>query len=60
MEITGPRSSVTHVAAVAADPIDLASATGTSQFHVNVFTDDAFVRFLTTPEVLVTVTMKRK
>src|ERR1035438_9954016 len=36
MEITGPRSSVTHVAAVAADPIDLAAATGTSQFHVNV------------------------
>jgi hypothetical protein len=59
MEITGPRSSVTRVAAVAADPIDLASATGTSQFHVNVFTDDSFVRFLNTPEVVVTVKMKK-
>ncbi len=60
MEITGPRSSVMRVAAVAADPLDLASATGTSQFHVNVFTDDPFVRFLSTPEVMVTVTMKKK
>jgi YbbR domain-containing protein len=60
MEITGPRSSVTRVAGVVADPIDLASATGTSQFHVNVFTDDSFVRFLNTPEVAVTVTMKKK
>jgi hypothetical protein len=25
-----------------------------------VFTDDSFVRFLNTPEVLVTVTMKKK
>jgi YbbR domain-containing protein len=60
MEITGPRGSVTRVAAVAADPIDLAGATGTSRFHVNVFTDDSFVRFVNTPEVLVTVTMKKK
>ena len=60
MEITGPRSRLARVAAVSADPIDLANATGTSQFHVNVFTDDSFVRFLNTPEVVVTVTMKKK
>jgi hypothetical protein len=38
----------------------LANTTGTSQFHVNVFTEDSFVRFLSAPEALVTVTMKKK
>jgi YbbR domain-containing protein len=60
MEITGPRSRVERIAAVVADPIDLANTTGTAQFHVNVFTEDSFVRFLNTPEVVVTVTMKKK
>ena len=60
MEITGPRSHVARIAAVVADPIDLANSTGASQFHVNVFTEDSFVRFLNAPEVVVTVTMKKK
>jgi len=60
MQITGPRSHVARIAAVAADPIDLANTTDTTQFHVNVFTEDSFVRFLDTPEVVVTVTMKKK
>jgi YbbR domain-containing protein len=60
LEITGPRSHVARVAAVIADPIDLASTTGTSTFHVNVFTEDSFVRFQDAPEAVVTVTMKKK
>jgi YbbR domain-containing protein len=60
MEITGPRSRVARIAAVVADPIDLANTTGTAQFHVNVFTEDSFVRFRNTPEVVVIVTMKKK
>ena len=40
MEITGPRSRVARITAVIADPIDLSNVTGTSQFRVNVFTDD--------------------
>jgi YbbR domain-containing protein len=60
MDITGPRSRVARITSVIADPIDLSNKTGTSQFHVNVFTDDSFVRFLGTPEVVVTVTMKKK
>jgi YbbR domain-containing protein len=60
MEISGPRGSIARVASVVADPIDLGGATGTSQYHVNVFTDDPFVRFLSTPEVVVTVAMKKK
>jgi YbbR domain-containing protein len=60
MEITGPRSHVMRTAAVVADPIDLANITGTAQFHVNAFTEDSFVRFVNAPEVVVTVTMKKK
>jgi YbbR domain-containing protein len=60
MEITGPRSRVAHIAAVIADPIDLANTTGISPFHVNVFTEDSFVRFVSTPEAVVTVTMKKR
>ena len=60
MDITGPRSRVARITSVVADPIDLSNKTGTSQFHVNVFTEDSFVRFLGTPEVVVTVTMKKK
>jgi YbbR domain-containing protein len=60
MDITGPRSRVARIAAAIADPIDLSSKTGISQFHVNVFTDDSFVRFLNAPEAVVTVTMKKK
>ena len=60
LEITGPRSHVARVAAVIADPVDLANTTGTSTFHVNVFTEDSFVRFQDAPEAVVTVTMKKK
>ena len=60
MDITGPRSRVARITSVIADPIDLSNRTGTSQFHVNVFTEDSFVRFLGSPEAVVTVTMKKK
>jgi YbbR domain-containing protein len=60
MEITGPRSRVARIAAVVADPIDVSHATGTAQFHVNVFAEDSFVRFRDASEVVVTVAMKRK
>lgn len=60
MEITGPRNRVARISAVITDPIDLSIVTGKTQFHVNAFTEDPFVRFLTTPEAAVTVTMKKK
>jgi hypothetical protein len=34
--------------------------TGTSEFHVNVFVDDPFVRFVDAPEAAVTVSMKKR
>ena len=60
MEFTGPQSRVAHIAELVADPIDLANTTDTAEFHVNVFAGDPFVRFLNTPEVVVSVTMKKK
>ncbi|MEO8371554.1 MAG: CdaR family protein, partial [Candidatus Solibacter sp.] len=60
MELTGPRSRVARIAEVQADPVDLAGATGVTEFRVNVFAEDSFVRFMNTPEAVVTVTMKKK
>ena len=60
ISITGPGSRVARITQVITDPIDLSATPATSQFHVNVFTEDSFVRFLNTPEVAVTVTMKKK
>ena len=60
MEITGPRSRVGRVTSVLTDQIDLSNVTGTSEFHVNVFVDDPFVRFEATPEAVVTVLMKKR
>jgi YbbR domain-containing protein len=60
LEITGPRTRVGRITSVLTDQIDLSNVTGTSEFHVNVFVDDPFVRFETTPEAVVTVTMKKR
>jgi hypothetical protein len=60
LEITGPRSHVGRVTAVPTDQIDLSNVTGTSEFHVNVFVDDPFVRFESAPEATVTVSMKKR
>ena len=60
VEITGPRGRVGRVTSVLTDQIDLSNVTGTSEFHVNLFVDDPFVRFESAPEATVTVSMKKK
>ena len=60
LEIAGPSSRVARVAAAVTDPVDLSSVVGTSQFRVNAFVEDSFVRFQSSPQVVVTVTMKKK
>ena len=42
------------------DPVDVSTTVGTSEFRVNVFMDDPFVRFQETAQVAVAVTMKKK
>ena len=60
LEVTGPARHVARLDAVFTDRVDLASAAGTSRYHVNAFVDDAFVRFQSGSAVAVTVTMPKK
>ena len=60
LEIAGPSSRVARITAAVTDPVDLSSVVGTSEFRVNAFVDDSFVRFQSSPQVVVTVTMKKK
>lgn len=58
--VVGPSRHVERVSSALTDPVDLSSVVGTSSFHVAAFVDDSFVRFQSTPQVAVTVTMKKK
>jgi len=58
--VVGPRRHVERIASVSTDPVDVSSATGTSDFRVSAFVDDSYVRFQASPEVSVTVTMKKR
>jgi YbbR domain-containing protein len=60
LRIVGPASRVARVKAAVTDPLDVGSAVGPSEFRVNAFLDDPYVRFQTSPQVVVTVTMKKK
>jgi YbbR domain-containing protein len=60
LEIAGPSSRVARITAAVTDPVDLSSVVGTSEFRVNAFVEDSFVRFRSSPQVVVTVTMKKK
>jgi YbbR domain-containing protein len=60
LQIEGPASHVARVGAAMTDPVTLPNAPGTAQFRVNAFVADSFVQFVKSPQVLVTVTMKKK
>jgi YbbR domain-containing protein len=60
LHILGPAGHVARITTVVTDPIDVSNVVGSSEFRVNAFVTDAFVRFQESPQVMVTVTMKRK
>jgi hypothetical protein len=60
LAIAGPRSRVDRIAAVATDQVDVSSVVGSSEFRVNAFVDDPYVRFSESPLVTVVVTMKKQ
>jgi len=60
LRIEGPAKKVSRIAAVSTDPVDVSSVVGSSEFRVNAFVDDPYVRFETSPQVRVTVSMKKK
>jgi hypothetical protein len=59
LTIVGPASHVVRIVAAITDPVDVSNVVGTKEFRVNAFAEDSYVRFLSTPQVAVTVTMKR-
>ncbi len=60
LEIEGPASHVSRVNAAVTDPVLLPETPGTSQFRVNAFVADPFVQFVSSPQVVVTVNMKKR
>jgi YbbR domain-containing protein len=60
LAIEGPANHVANVMAALTDPVDVTSAVGTSQIRANVFVQDSYVRFESSPQVVVTVTMKKR
>ena len=58
--IEGPATHVAGVAAAVTDPVNVSSAVATSQIRVNAFLSDSYVRFESSPQVTVTVTMKKQ
>jgi YbbR domain-containing protein len=60
LRIVGPEGHVRRVTAAATDPVDVSGVVGPSEFRVNAYITDPYVRFLDTPLITVTVTMKRK
>ena len=58
--LVGPESHVARINYVATDAIDLSGVVGRSQFRVNAFVEDSYVRFQAPPTVAVAVVMKKK
>ena len=58
--ITGPESHVSRVVEVVTDPVTLSSVVGSAESRVNAFVEDVYVRFQSSPQVTVTVTMKKR
>ena len=60
LPVEGPVNHITRLPAAATDPIDVSSTVNTAQLRVKAFVTDPFVRFEGSPEVVVTVTMKKQ
>jgi hypothetical protein len=60
LRIIGPARRVGRIAEVVTDPVDVSGVVGSSEFRVNAFIDDPYVHFGASPQVRVTVTMKKK
>lgn len=60
LQIEGPAKRVSRIAEVVTDPVDVSSVVGSSEFRVNAFVDNPYVRFKSAPQVVVTVTMRKK
>ncbi|HWB85742.1 MAG TPA: CdaR family protein [Bryobacteraceae bacterium] len=60
MTIVGPSNHVSLIRRAITDPLDVSGVVGSTVMRVNAYVEDAYVRFQTSPEVAVTVTMKKR
>jgi YbbR domain-containing protein len=60
LQIVGPASRVARIVSVVTDRVDVSSVVGTAEYRVNAFVEDPYVRFEGSPQVVVTVTMKKQ
>jgi YbbR domain-containing protein len=60
LSIAGPASHVARITQVATDPVDISHADGTVKYSVNAYMSDPYVQFLSSPQVEVTIVMKKK
>jgi hypothetical protein len=60
LEVSGPASRVARVSEAVTDVVDVANVVGSSEFHVNAYLEDPFVRLDGSPRVTVTVAMKKQ
>jgi hypothetical protein len=60
LTIVGPAGHVARITQVSTDPVDVSAKAGTAQYRVNAFLDDPYVRFQSSPQVEVDITMKKK
>jgi YbbR domain-containing protein len=60
LDITGPASRVARVSEAVTDVVDVSNVVGSSEFRVNAYVQDPFVRLSGPPQVTVSVVMKKQ
>jgi hypothetical protein len=60
VHIVGPAGRVRRITSAVTDLVDLTNAAGSSEFRVNAYVDDSYVRIVSSPQVTVSVTMKKQ
>ncbi|MGO9262014.1 MAG: YbbR-like domain-containing protein [Bryobacteraceae bacterium] len=60
LRLVGPASRVARIRSVVTDPVDVSPVVGSQEFRVNAFVDDPYVRFEASPQVTVTVNMRKE
>jgi YbbR domain-containing protein len=60
LTVAGPASHVARITAANTDTVDLTSVVGSSQFRTNAYVNDSYVRFQSSPQVTVTITMRKQ
>jgi hypothetical protein len=58
--VIGPAAHVRRVDAAVTDPVDVSNVVGSSEFRVNAFVNDPYVRLQSAAQVTVSVTMKKR